>query len=547
MSEAEDTISMHMNNKSIWNVVNILGQSVPIEMALRELVQNGFEACDRYETSLEKYVRVNKDTKGNITITNYGGDFFSRDAAVKNLATLGNSGNSSNIASNFGIGAKISVLANNHEICYSSKKENEKNGISFTIGSIGPEDYGLKDFKDSSFSAKYNRNSVTSATIISGIGNTWNTLNEAVSPNKGVSGWGVAKFLSNRYFRAPYKIEVATYNKEGKNSKYRRVHGLQHCMKVTKRYASFKLVGDKIPEGVTAHWCILSDKRDNRNKLLSDYFIGFSLKNELLSNLDDSFQSRTIDFTRCGVYSNASRLVVVFELPEDSGCIWTADRSTIICNSKEIRKEDFYTAFKKQMPEKIKALQIEEEYELDMDKVRSDLAKELKDFFMPSLGPPPSTGGKKGENDEDENDTSSSTSSSGDTVRFSLSKMPKLEDSNNKDAPIVSYLVESNTIVVNHESPNFKLRKKNILENSNKDYSLLSDSEISGNIREEIYRGAVYCIAEFFKVNCKNLTPEEIEERLTPEALNCWSLPSIRAIRKRLTHRLNRAINSIDT
>ena len=148
MSETEDTISMHMNNKSIWNVVNILGQSVPIEMALRELVQNGFEACDRYETSSEKYVRVNKDPKGNIAITNYGGDFFSRDAAVKNLATLGNSGNSSNIASNFGIGAKISVLANNHEICYSSKKENEKNGTSFTIGSIGPQDYGLKDFKD---------------------------------------------------------------------------------------------------------------------------------------------------------------------------------------------------------------------------------------------------------------------------------------------------------------------------------------------------------------------------------------------------------------
>lgn len=166
---------------------------------------------------------------------------------------------------------------------------------------------------------------------------------------------------------------------------------------------------------------------------------------------------------------------------------------------------------------------------------------------MPSLGPPPSKGGKRGENDEDENDTSSSTRSSGDTVRFSLSKMPKLEDSNNKDAPIVSYLVDSNTIVINHESPNFKLRMKSILENSNKDYSLLSDSEISGNIREEIYRGAVYYIAEFFNVNSKKLTPEEIEERLTPEALNCWSLPSIRAVRKRLTHRLNRAINSLDT
>ena len=401
MGETEDSISMHMNNKSIWNVVNILGQGVPLEMAVRELVQNAFEACGRHETDLPKYVRVSKNAQGNLTITNRGGDFFSLDVAKDNLNTLGNSGNSSDIASNFGIGAKISVLANNHEICYSSKKENQKNGHTFTIGSIGPDAYGLKNMKNCSFSVRDVPSSITSASIISETGNTWDTINEAASAGKSVSGWGVAKFLSNRYFRTPHKLEVAIYNRQGK-SRYRQVHGLEHCMKITKRYGSLKLVGDKIPSGVIAHWCILNEKRGRRNKLLNDYFIGFSLKNELLTNLDDSFQSRTVDFTRCGVFSNASRLVVVFELPEDSGCFWSADRSTIISNSKSLKKEDYYAAFKKQMPEKIKALQIEEEYELDVDKIRSDLAKELKDFFMPSIGPSPSTGRKKNDDDDDD-------------------------------------------------------------------------------------------------------------------------------------------------
>lgn len=545
MSESEDTISMHMSNRSIWNVVNILGQGVPIEMSLRELVQNGFEACNRHSTHSEKHVRLNKDSHGNITITNYGGDFFSLDTAKENLNTLGNSGNSSNMVSNFGIGAKISVLANNHEIRYSSKKENEKNGISFTIGSIGLQDYGLKDMESSSFSMKEFSKSVTSATIISEAGGSWDTFNMALSPNNGVSGWNIAKFLSNRFFKTPCKLDVACYSKKGK-SKYVRVHGALHCMVNTKRYGKFNLLGNNIPAGTIAHWCIMNEKKIDRNKLLQDYCIGFSLRNELLTNLDDSCASRTTDFTKCGVFSNANRLVVVFEIPDDAGFVWSGDRSNILSGTlrKAIKKDDFYAAFRKQIPDKISELQIEEEYEFDLDKIQKELMKELNDFFMSSLGPLSNSSGRKPGSGGGKTPASST---SGQKFKFSLNKIPNLVESDNEDAPIVSYLVDSDTIVVNHGSPVFKLRRSKIVENADKDYNLISDKEIDGTIRGEIYRGAVYAMAEFFMVEGKNHTPEEVEEFLIPDKLDCWGMTNNRAVRVRLGHRLTRLMNSLDT
>jgi|TARA_R110000824_G_scaffold275125_2_gene463822 hypothetical protein len=548
MEESEDNISMHADSKGIWNLVNVLGQAVPIEMALRELVQNGFEACQRSRTNFNKSVRVNRDLEGNITITNRGGDFFSLDAAKTNLNTLGNSGNSPNVADNFGIGAKISVLANNHEIRYTSKKENENNGHSFTIGSIRSKDYGLKDLNSSStFSAKDFPNSFTSASIISEFGNTWDTFNKAVSSKNGLSGWGIANFLTQRYFKTPrqIKLDVAIYNKKGK-SKYVPINGALHCMKTTQRYGKFELVGNNIPAGTIAHWCILNEKRTARNKMLTDYFLGFSLKNELLTNLDDSFQSRTMDFTKCGVYSNAHRIVVVFELPESSDFVWHADRSVILSHApkKSIKRGDFYAAFRKQVPDKIQELQKEEEYEFDFDKIRKEFMKDLNDFYMCSHGAlSTSSSCKSGSG----NGTTRSSSTSGQKFKFSLNKIPKLIDSNNKDAPIVSFLVDSDSIVVNHESPTFKLRRDKIVNNGNKDYSLISDKEINGAIRAEIYRGAVYSMAEFFMVEGRNYTSEQVEEFLTSDKLDCWGMTSNRAVRVYLGHRLTRIINSLDT
>jgi|14BtaG_2_1085337.scaffolds.fasta_scaffold01465_3 hypothetical protein len=543
MSEVEDTISMHMSNRSIWNVVNLLGQGVPIEMSLRELVQNAFEACNRGSAHSEKHVRVNKDSQGNITVINYGGDFFSLDAAKENLNTLGNSGNSSDMVGNFGVGAKISVLANDHEIRYSSKKENEKNGTSFTIGVIGSQDYGLKDMKISSFSMKEFSKSVTSATIISEAGGSWDTFNAALSPNNGVSGWNIGKFLSNRFFKTRCKLDVATYNKDGK-SKYVRVHGALHCMKQTQRYGKFNLVGNNIPAGTIAHWCIMNEKKTNRNKFLQDYYIGFSLRDELLTNLDNSCASRTTDFTKCGVLSNANRLVVIFEIPNDSGFVWNGARNNILYDKKSIKKDDFYAAFRKQMPDKISELQIEKEYEFDLDKIQKELMKELNDFFMSSLGPLLNSSGRKPSSG---GGTTPTSSTSGQKFKFSLNKIPNLVESDNEDAPIVSYLVDSNTIVVNHGSPVFKLRRSKIVENADKDYNLISDKEIDGTIRGEIYRGAVYAMAEFYMVEGKNHTPEEVEEFLTPDKLDCWGMTNNRAVRVRLGHRLTRLMNSLDT
>lgn len=544
MSETEDTISMHMNNKSIWNVVNILGQDVPFEMAVRELVQNAFEACGRHETDLPKYVRVNKNAQGNLTITNRGGDFFSLDAAKEHLNTLGNSGNSRNMTDNFGIGAKISVLANNHEICYTSKKENQKNGHTFTIGSISPDVYGLKNMKSSCFSSKDFTNSVTSASIVSEDGNSWNKLNGVISSGKAVSGWNIAGLLSNRYFRTPEKLEVATYNKKGK-IKYVGIKGTLHCMKVTKNYGVIDLVGKNIPKGTKAHWCVLSEKKSNRNRLLKDYFMGFSLKNEILTNLYDSFQSRTVDFTKCGILSGANRIVVIFELPEDSGFVWNGARNNILSrdSKKTLKKEDFYIAFKEQIPEKIRKLQKEEEYELDLDKIQKELMKELKDFFMPSHGSPCSKGGKRKADSEDP--PLPRPRSRGNNFKFSLNKLPFLKDSDNEDAPAISYLAESNTIVINHQSPVFKYRRDVIVKNGDKDYSPLSEKVITGNIRTEMYRGAVYSMAEFFMIKGKNYTPEEIEEFLTPDRLDVWGAPQTRNVRVKLGHPLTRLLASI--
>ena len=547
MAERKNNIGMHMNGESIWNVVNILGQGVPIEMALRELVQNAFEACERASDDLNKRIRVNKNSKGELTVINSGGDFFSLEVAKKHLNTLGSSGNSSNLTNNFGIGAKISVLANNHEISYISKKANEETGVSFTIGTVNDKTYGLKNFKEARFTVRDYPNTVTAASITSETDNTWDIFNEAVSPKNGVSGWGIARFLSTRYFKTRYKTEVATYNKEGR-VKYRRVHGALHLMQNTKRYGSFELSGGSIPAGTVAHWCVLDEKNSNRNKMLGDYFLGFSLKDELLTNLNESFQHRTIDFTKCGVFSSAARLIVIFELPEDSGFIWSGDRSVILSHDskKPIKCNDFYAAFKKQLPEKIKELQIQKEYELDIDKLHSDIAKEFKDFFMPSLGPSPSGNKKKPKKPKNPPTGATRSPSGGNSFKFNIDSLPALEHSNNKDAPIVSFLADSNAIVVNHESPIFKFRKNKIMQGQ-KNYSILPELEIDGNIREEVFRGAVYSMIEFFMIEGKEHTPSEVEEFLTSDKLDCWGMTNYRAVRVRLGHRLTRFVNSLDT
>jgi hypothetical protein len=170
--------------------------------------------------------------------------------------------------------------------------------------------------------------------------------------------------------------------------------------------------------------------------------------------------------------------------------------------------------------------------------------KDLNDFYMCSHGAlSTSSSCKSGSG----NGTTRSSSTSGQKFKFSLNKIPKLIDSNNKDAPIVSFLVDSDSIVVNHESPTFKLRRDKIVNNGNKDYSLISDKEINGAIRAEIYRGAVYSMAEFFMVEGRNYTSEQVEEFLTSDKLDCWGMTSNRAVRVYLGHRLTRIINSLDT
>jgi len=577
----------NMPNQSLQmtRLINQLAIGCPITMVLREAVVNGVEANERLANSLSAAVTTSRSINSRILICkdhsfshklaiyNFDGEYLSQEIAENNLATLANSGNTNNnndLASNYGQGAKISYLPHANEgILYRSKPMEGSTGpgIQFQMMLLADGCYGLKDFDcefiedvtcfpyHENFSSEINDAISGTEMVLMGSNeeeNTWNRMCQETSlSNKGAdfyAGHTLADFLSNRFWNnTSSEIHVQLYNEEGTKGALRRVKSLKEQMQLLEDFGMVELNGfEGVPNGTKAYYARVRKKENNTTVMtgkgrfsFSKGWVSFAWKNENYMEHRISNQTRVKHLKDCGIFSNPSDWMIVFELPNDFDGKPSNDRTQLL----SIEKELFFEAFKSSMPEVIKNF-LDSQISTDIDD--KDITKWLKnsfsDFMLEGPKVKPSTGGNNtgtggSRNSSGQNKTTPKAQSNKRLKSFTVPKC-ELITSEEPDT-LVEFDFTNYEIRVYEEHPLFKRR---IDEATNK-YDNLRQEELKDVVYRYILRGTVHRIFETQKIyggdskaNTMWLSIDQRIEKWKPEILEgCWTQETTEKVRSKLS------------
>ncbi len=394
-------------------VINHLSTGIPKEMALRELVINGIEACGRNPAeAAEHSVLVVKDHqhRNKLSVINTGGDFLSQEVFKNNLATLGKTGNLVGkdyiLDDNKGIGAKISYLPKARlGLLYRSVEKDEQEGIFAQMCDNGDGIYHLPAFECEytgeqtvwpicdSFS-EYRNNSTTTEVVAMGDNihqDTWLDFDQTCSVRKAITdggtGYGVFRYLTHRLWTQPQApVRVGIYEKStGDLKRLAKVNGLKSFMMKTgcKQYGTvnFKYNG-KID--IVAHWSIIKDAKDpgySSNWSASGY-TGIAWKGEVYSDFKQHHLSVKKDLNDCGVIIKYNKVLVVFEIGDDVQLKTNSGRTELFDGDAKIDKALLHNLFRENFPQKLREWQEENQLK---DENSEDLTKQIAKY-MQELG-----------------------------------------------------------------------------------------------------------------------------------------------------------------
>ena len=379
----------------LTNSIYVMCQGIPIQYALRELVQNGIEANSRNTDDDENEVIITTDHreqyKDKLCIINIGGDPLTEKEYTNHLLDLANSGNSHHenklYDTNKGIGAKVSVLPHNHKgVCYVSTHKDwvYEDGTQYGIRTTIAYHDGLyqSEVEVCPFTGENTKfpeitdihpmlqgKSGTSVTVYGHTDeqDTFSYYDRLCSLQKesGGSGYSKCKWLDHRYFRVR-DTKVYVHKRSIKNNEhtgYQEVKGMLNTM-TNYSYVNNnkKLYGIKELDyngtKIKAHWCVIHLEKDgvkyNSNKI-SHGFTGLVYKDELYHNYHAKKNSKTSSIKQCGLIIEPQRYVVVFELPNEMNLFTNAQRTELFVDHESpINIKELHDLFSCNIPDELK-------------------------------------------------------------------------------------------------------------------------------------------------------------------------------------------------
>ena len=397
-------------------IINLMGTGIPTEMALRELVVNGIEACLRNNNEADQHgVFLCRDHEHHdkLSVINVGGDFLSENIFLDNLATLANTGNNTKGGQNLfddnkGVGAKIAYLPKARKgLKYRSKKKGDSDGITAQM----KEDRNTNNyFLPSSFCEvmgvntcfpycdkfhkKLKNNTGTEVVCMGDYDgeDTWE-LFDTLSKNGRLNsidgtGYGLLKYFNLRFYDAPaVDVNVGIYSKDKKFRQWRKVRGLKANMN-NEGKASPCVDSGVVPlnyEGldIKAHWAIIKDRGEKGvyANILGSGFTSVAWKGENYVDLNQKPMSIKKDLQNCGVIFKWNKVVIVFEIDRKHMLQTDTKRDELYLDSRKIDKNILHELFRENFPEKLRVWQEENRIKTSENvSIEKTLHSQMKDM-----------------------------------------------------------------------------------------------------------------------------------------------------------------------
>ena len=552
------------NAQAVATVINHLGTGVPKEMALRELVINGVEACLRNpEESSAHGVWVVKDHtfENKLSVVNAGGDFLSQEIFKENLATLGNTGNLLRegqviLDKNKGIGAKIAYLPKARQgLIYRSVEAGEEVGITAQMCQSEPNGvYHLPAFTCDftgeltswpmceDFSSYINESTGTEVVAMGDYSDhdTWLDFDHACSARKGRgdggTGYGIFRYLTHRLWNEPQvPVRTGIYEKStGALKRLAVVKGLKDFMQKggCKDYGTVNFESQGV--SVIAHWSIIKDAKDegySSNWSASGY-TAIAWKGEVYSDFYQHHLSIKKDLNDCGVIVKCNKVMIIFEIPSDIELCTNAGRTELFNGDRKLDKALMHEAFRENFPEQLRLWQEENQISnQDSEDLLKQIRKDVKDFDfgvsnsgtnnsgLRIAGKRSSTPKNLGKRTLSSNKTAKKINAIGNLNNFVTPKCVEIHD---EDAPLVEFHLKDYTLVFNTASDLYQSRKQRIINRLGE--ACLVNSVLDYQMNRMIILNAIYTIFSINQ-NCSHLPLEARKEKWIADNLQSnWNL-----------------------
>jgi len=569
-------INMPDPKRQLTREINRKGLATPLNSIIREILINGSEANRRKLGQERGKIHVQRDDfqTNKISITNVGGDFFSEDEAKNNLNTMGNSGNESHeaitgLASNMGQGAKISYLPHCREGILYVSKDSDNEGHTFHLKLIeDSEYYGLQSkwcgYHEDNLEFQYRDffNSVLEESPFTGTTavlmgshleeDTWKTMCFECSPKeqKTSAGWSLYKFISNRLFRDigdDIYVDIYSTENEAQLQRTQRVLTTFEIMSQSTSYSSVILTGDEIPKGTVLHYCLKEDfynQSSSSKHVALNGNIYFAWKKENYFDMSDNGATRSSKLRQCGIWHKATEWILVVELP----CDWQGHPSENRTQLSNINEFAFYAAIRDNLPKEISDWMSKNAHK-DVD--YKDVSKWLKEAFknyvkdLPTLSrasgnsdnndDPPSN--QVGSKNSDNNDgrPASKTKKRNVSKKRSLEKLksfqnPHVEIVEEEDGPLLEFMFEPYTILLNTSHPLYSNREKRFID----EYQHVDSIPIKDQVIKHHLKGAMSRIFDVQSQYSKQSVGER-KQKWVPDVLEAtWNHDSSNAVRRNL-------------
>jgi len=549
--------------EQLAELINRMAVVIPIELLLREGVVNGIEANERYfknsKTKNKKEVKVSRDYKNHksLLITNFDGEFLSIEICKKNLGTIANSGNWSEIAEilglakNKGQGIKLWLRWGNLEF-----RCKNPDGTSHTCTlHLEGEVYRFKSvynrecdeydcFPECNSFGKHLAQAVSGTEVVLHSRNgqdVWETFCTAcsISGRKTSSGHTIRKWLSNRFFEEPgsgHEVSVAIYGEQGEFRTFTKVNNLSTQIsnstlpKGIIKEADFPYVG--IPKGSEIHWFMIEHNNTNSTISSLDRAInGFAWKRETYYSSGARENNRANK--NCGIFVKTNKFGIIFKLPDDFQANPTEDRRGL----QSVDKSLFYDWFNENMPEAISAVMAKSIVSKNNEDIQKSLKEKFKDFFFPERRSSINMNGPSGgllvakrkleSRKKSTSDQKNRESISRNNIKWLIkyNQTPELVMIDDPHQPLVEFYYQNDyKLVVNKAHQFFKKRMERIKAN----FKYIQDNEIEHEVFAKILEGAFYRILEVTTID------ENFDSRMTmctPEILeSTWTRDSVTSI-----------------
>jgi len=604
----KDGVDIAVNDPAAASrMINMLGQEVPKVMLLREIPVNGMEAHWRHpQEGPLTGVLIAKCHQDPRKLVSYNtGEYFSRERQRAYLWTMGNTGNQVRTKNgeritlyddNKGCGAKTAGLPQNTEgLTISSIEKGQEYGITSTIYqhpekclyTIPAQYCELQDewvttpacdaFHDEIWEHRSEDEIVSKYTWteVRVNGNspeedTWLTYDilghgENIRKGFGGTGYGIFKFLSNRFWEQPsVPVRVQLYDSDGKTKTgatskpaRRLVRGLKHFMKDHKLQGEVPLKVQGMD--VKAYWCVIStfNEPGYKSNLVATGKTCLAWKGETYFDWNRSLYKRRKDLNECGVSIDPQKVVVVFEISNDEKLQTNSARTYLYRNEKPLEMEDFYSSFLESFPEELREWQ-QEQFDKTREKDSQENINKRVDKAIQNFKGRFCTSSNKEAVIQVKGNGHDQVSSTGQRKLKSSSRIAKkykakYESTTQKlkrlkrptlryvqkaeSEPLIKFSESTYELIVNETHNIFLMRQSGVAD---KIQGCLVNDDIKDTVSEHIF---INTLLRIFEVNSVEESYDIKKEKWAPECLEgCWSfadekiiLDKVKALHKKIS------------